>query len=144
MDDGYGFLTGSLVNGERGIAFTKLDQQGNVVVQKKYRKDNYLCYEGGNNCMKYDSLHNTYYMCGVAITYDYSSRYPFIVEINQDLDTIFFDLIEVDSVYGAYNVFKQKDTLYAIVTQDIIPDDTEMGLLLYNTNGTVSWKCYGV
>ena len=143
-DDGYVVPTGSLANGERDIAFTKLDLQGNVVLQKKYRKDDYLCLEGKYNCMKYDSLHNTYYMCGIAITYDYATRYPFIVEINQDLDTIFFNIIEIDSIYAVFDVLKLSDTTYGIACQALLPDDIEMGLLIYNTNGTVSRYGYGV
>ncbi len=131
-DDSYVVLTGSLVNGERGIAFTKLDLQGNIILQKKYRKDNFMCLEG-YNCMKYDSLHNTYYMCGIAITYDYQNKYPFVVVLDEELDTLSFLLLEPDTaIYGTYNIEKLNDSVYAIVSSSIVSGQYDMSLILYN------------
>ncbi|HOY39317.1 MAG TPA: T9SS type A sorting domain-containing protein [Bacteroidales bacterium] len=143
-DSTYVMLTGTLVNGERGIALTKVDKQGNVVLQKKYRKDNYLCYEGRYNCMKYDSITNLFYLCGLAMTYDYQNKYPFFVELNENLDTIIFKIIEVDSVYTTVDVIKLDNTHYAITGQIITPDDTEMGLMIYGYDETVLKIGYGV
>ncbi len=143
-DSNYVMLTGTLVNGERGIALTKVDKQGNVILQKKYRKDNYLCYEGRYNCMKYDSITNLFYLCGLAMTYDYQNKYPFFVELNENLDTIIFKIIEVDSVYTTVDVIKLDNTHYAITGQIITPDDTEMGLMIYGYDETVLKIGYGV
>lgn len=137
-DSTYVVLTGSLVNGERGIAFTKLDLQGNIILQKKYRKDNFMCLEG-YNCMKYDSLYNTYYMCGIAITYDYQNKYPFVVVLDEELDTLSFLLLEPDTaIYGTYNIEKLNDSVYAIVSSSIVSGQYDMSLILYNiSNETI-------
>jgi hypothetical protein len=131
VEDGFVVLTGTSVNGGRGIGFTKVSFSGEMLFQKNYKLDNLDCYEGDDNCLKISEFSNLLYLCGTALDVDYNES-PFIVLLDMNLDTIAFQLIDVDSVYGAYDIIQVNDSLFAMATANIVPDDYEMGLLLIN------------
>jgi hypothetical protein len=131
VEDGFVVLTGTSVNGGRGIGFTKVSNIGELDFQKNYKLENLECYEGFANCFKYDSILNNFYMCGTTLDSENNPK-PFTLFLDDNLDIISFDLINIDSIYGAYDMIKLNDSVYAIVTENILQDDYEMGLLIIN------------
>jgi len=135
VPDGYVVLTGTAVGGERGIGFSKISLSGDITIQKDFRFDGLDTFEGEDNCLKYDNVSGNYYLCGTAEDEIYT-EYPFLILLNGNLDTIRTYMLNIDSVYGAYNVIKQNDSIYAIITQNAFQSDIAMGLILININNT--------
>ncbi|HOE04912.1 MAG TPA: hypothetical protein PLZ52_06820, partial [Bacteroidales bacterium] len=134
VDDGFVVLTGTSVNGGRGIGFSMINHSGTLLYKNSYKLENYECYEAYYNCLKYSDTGNYYYMCGTAVENNTSEIVPFLVLLDDNLDTLSFNQIEIDSVYGVYDVIQYNDSIFAIAAENILPDDYEMGLLLYNIN----------
>jgi len=134
VDDGFVVLTGTSVNGGRGIGFSMINHSGTLLYKNSYKLENHECYEAYYNCLKYSDTGNYYYMCGTAVENNTSEIVPFLVLLDDNLDTLSFNQIEIDSVYGVYDVIQYNDSIFAIAAENILPDDYEMGLLLYNIN----------
>jgi len=143
VSDGYVILTGTSLNGIRCYALTKTDPYGSLLWTKRYGHENYYLYEGLDGCLKRDSNANEFYMTGVAIDVTTHERRPFITILDNNLDTLKFTIIDIDSVYGAYDIVKFNDSIYAIITQNTLPDDLEMGLLLFNIDNPSSTQKIG-
>ncbi|MDD3686254.1 MAG: hypothetical protein PHE56_05745, partial [Bacteroidales bacterium] len=131
VDNGFVVLTGTSVNDGRGIGLTKISAFGEMEFQKSYKLEDFDCYEGFANCFKFDTFQNSFYMCGTSLDFDNNPQ-PFIITLDENLDTISFSLINIDSIYGAYDIIKFNDSIYAIATENILQDDYEMGVLIIN------------
>ncbi len=139
-------LNGTEVNGNRGFTITITNLLGEVISVKPYGSSSYNIYEGLPNCFEQDLATNSFYMTGIVENTLNNERTPFISLFNIDLDTTMFNIIDIDSIFGAYDIVKDSDSTFAIVTANIIPDDYEMGLIIYNINNdSILAHCsYGV
>ncbi len=108
VDNGFVVLTGTSVNDGRGIGLTKISAFGEMEFQKSYKLEDFDCYEGFANCFKFDTFQNSFYMCGTSLDFDNNPQ-PFIITLDENLDTISFSLINIDSIYGAYDIIKFND-----------------------------------
>ncbi len=133
IPDGYVVLTGTSVDGGRGIGLTKLNNSGEIIIQNKFKFDGLTTFEGEDNCLNYNSINDSFYFCGVVENESFE-KYPYFIIFNQNLDTIKTQIIYEDSISGAYDVIMLNDSIFAITTQNIILDDYEMGLISYNLN----------
>lgn len=133
IPDGYVVLTGTSVDGGRGIGLTKLNNSGEIIIQNKFKFDGVTTFEGEDNCLNYNSINDSFYFCGVVENESFE-KYPYFIIFNQNLDTIKTQIIYEDSISGAYDVIMLNDSIFVITTQNIILDDYEMGLFSYNLN----------
>lgn len=145
ITNGYLALNGTDVNGKRGFTFTITNLSGEVSLVKEYGLESYNLYEGLPNCLKYNESTNGFYLTGVVEEIYTYERMPFISIFDVNIDTTKFTIIDMDSVFGAYDIVRYNDSLYGIVTANTIPDDYEMGLLIYDINNdTILYHCgYG-
>ncbi len=131
IPDGYVVLTGTSVDGGRGIGLTKLNNSGEIIIQNKFKFDGVTTFEGEDNCLNYNSINDSFYFCGVVENESFE-KYPYFIIFNQNLDTIKTQIIYEDSISGAYDVIMLNDSIFSIITANITHDDYALGLLFVN------------
>ncbi|HQL69595.1 MAG TPA: T9SS type A sorting domain-containing protein [Bacteroidales bacterium] len=138
-------LNGTTVGDLRGFVFTMLDSNGTILWNKSYGNELFDLYEGLPGCLTLDTIANQFYLTGVVVNISTLDRIPFLAIFDDALDSLYFKIIDVDSVFGAYDITKFNDSIYGIVTANTIPDDYEMGLLVYDVNNdSILYHCgYG-
>jgi hypothetical protein len=144
IDTGYIALSGSYVNNGIGFLIKFFDNEGNLETREGYRLEGYDCYEGWSNSLYKDN--DMFYTCGSAINLNTSEENPFIVLFNSEMDTILFDVIQVEEMKNSYDIVKINDSIYGLVGQEIIGDDIKASLLLYNINNPANLhiSSYGI
>jgi hypothetical protein len=143
-DTGYIVLAGSFVNNGIGFLIKFFDEQGNLETREGYRLEGYDCYEAWSNSL-YKS-NDMFYTCGSAINLNTSEENPFIVLFNSEMDTILFDVIQVEEMKNSYDIVKINDSIYGLVGQEIVGEDIKASLLLYNINNPENFQIssYGI